>query len=359
MKNVIELNRILNGRKILHFGSLAGWPMTMAQVSRRIGIESINVIHEYKDVADLDRKLPYDVSLFEKKTNIFKKIFIILKFIHQVPRKYCLIHYHSSNFLHREIHWIFEGPYLKYKKIPMVLSLGGGDARIVKDALSLNKYFYRKENRIRDFLIKLRWMSWRKNVDVCATDPEMSVVASKYFDNIVIFRQPIDLENFVSIPPDPNNKKPLVLHVPTEPWVKGTREIELAVLSLKSKGFDFDFRLVRGLTQKEFHQELSKCDIYVDELKCGSHGVTAVEAMAMGKPTISFIRDDLKNIYPENLPIVNANPDTIESVLMGLIIDSELRNQIGCSSRLYVERYHDAEVVINEIAKTYIGLLKQ
>ena len=116
---------------------------------------------------------------------------------------------------------------------------------------------------------------------------------------------------------------------------------------------DFEFRLKRKLTQAEMYNEIVNCDIYIDELKCGSHGVTAAETMAAGKPTVTYIRPDLLEHFPESLPLVNANPDNIETVLESLIVDPELREEIGKKSRIYAETYHDLKVVIADLIEIY------
>lgn len=356
---LIGIQQCLGGRSVLHFGSLAGWPHTVARVSRKFGIAAENVIHNYKDVLDLDRKLPYDRTVFQTVEPFIKKAISTLKFLRDIPQNYCVAHYHSTNLLHREYHFLIEGPYLKRNKVPMVLSLGGGDARIDAEAAQVNKHYYKKSSVLHDLRIKLRWWSWSRCVSVCATDPEMAMIASNYFENVRLFRQPVELHRFPFNPPSADTQVPLLLHVPTNPKIKGTESIVRAVKALKRKGLEFDFKMVRRLTQDQFFDVLSRCDIYVDELRCGGHGMTAVEAMAMGKPTISYIRDNLIDKYPHDLPLVNANPDTIEDVLERLILDAQLRHQIGVASRAYVERYHDAEVVMEELAEIYVSLLKK
>jgi glycosyltransferase involved in cell wall biosynthesis len=356
---LVELQKQFEGRKILHFGSLAGWPHTVARVSRELGIAAENVVHEYKDVLDLDRKLPYDSSVFDhhdKYTNKVLKTFLFLKKCHQ---NYSLVHYHSTTFLHREIHFLLEGPYLKKKGVPMVLSLGGGDARLDRDAKKRNKFYYKNGSFLHDLKIKMRWLSWSRNVAVCATDPEMAMIAGDYFDHVEIFRQPVELKLFPFCPPSEFTDIPLLLHVPTNPEIKGTDDIIRAVKNLKQKGLKFEFKMVRQLTQKDFFELLSQCDVYIDELKCGGHGMTAVESMAMGKPTISYIRDDLVKKYPSDLPLVKANPDTIEEVLEGLIKDAKSRSEIGILSRKYVEKYHDARIVMQDLSQIYLRLLSE
>lgn len=358
INSLIKLQELKGGKPILHFGSLAGWPHTVARVGRKLGVDSENVVHVYKDVLDLDRKLPFDKSVFLESDGLAKKIIKNMNFLLNIPNSYSLVHYHSTTLLHREYHFLFEGPYLNRKKIPQVLSLGGGDARIDRAALDANPYYYKTPQFWHDLRIKLRWLSWSKNVAVCATDPEMAVIAQDYFENVKIFRQPVELAHFESKPPAVDCVKPIILHVPTNPHIKGTKYVLEAIENLKAKGLNFEFKMVRQLTQTQFFDELLNCDIYVDELRCGGHGMTAVEAMAMGKPTISYIREDLLGKYPDDLPLVNSNPDLIEETLERLILNAESRHAIGVASRRYVEKYHDADLVFGELSDIYAALLR-
>lgn len=357
INSLIEKQKELGGKRILHFGSLAGWPYTMAHVSRKLGIASENWVHFNSDVQDLSRELPFDSAIYNKEDGFIKKTSKRLKFIKDCPNNFCLIHYHGGNLFRADSHFIFEGPYFKRNEVPMVLSLGGSECRLRAFSNKMNKYYYKNPDFWDDIRIKMRWLSWRKNISVCATDPELAVIAEQYFENVTTFLQPINLSNFPVKIPDINNDKPLLLHVPTDPEVKGTELIIKVVENLQRKGLKFEFKMVRQLTQMEFYKLLATCDVYIDELRCGSHGVTAVESMAMGKPTISYIREDLISRYPEGLPLVNANPDTIESVLEQLILDARARSDIGTASRLYAEKHHDAIKIIQKMAPVYMSLL--
>ncbi|MDT4876001.1 hypothetical protein FQZ97_1114130 [compost metagenome] len=127
---------------------------------------------------------------------------------------------------------------------------------------------------------------------------------------------------------------------------------------LRAEGHAFEFRTTRQLTQTELYRAIEGCDVYVDELRCGSYGVTAVEAMAAGKATVTFIRPDLIDQYPPELPIVNANPDTIYDALKKLITEPDFRLERSLAGRSYVEKYHDSLVVAREMLEIYkqIGL---
>jgi glycosyltransferase involved in cell wall biosynthesis len=149
-----------------------------------------------------------------------------------------------------------------------------------------------------------------------------------------------------------NNKKPLIIHSPTSPQIKGTEFILNAIHNLKLK-HDFDFTLVQNMPRHAALDLMQQCDIYVDQLIVGGHGLAACEAMAFGKPVICFIKDSLLKEYPKELPIVNTNPDNITEVLEKLILDATMRNEIGKKSRAYIDKYHSEKYLAGEMIKIY------
>ncbi len=94
----------------------------------------------------------------------------------------------------------------------------------------------------------------------------------------------------------------------------------------------------------------------MDQLLLGTYGIVSVEAMALGKPVICYIRDDLISKYPEDLPIVNANPCTIEDALETLLANPKLRLELGMRSREFAERYHDSKVIAGKLVALYESL---
>lgn len=340
-------------KPVLQYGSLAGWPYWLSEGLKAIGCSSTNVIPEDIDVFDLNRHLPHDEALAIKSMTRCRKFLNRALFLHQVPSRFSLVHYHGSHLLRGSIHNWFEGPYLALRKVPMLVSFGGGDARLTDVARSKNPYFYRDIDPARDARTRAYLKALSKYVRFAATDCEMEEYVGRYFEKVFTFRQPVDLSRFSYSPPERLQRPPVLLHVPTEPHVKGTEQIVAAVERLQAEGLRFEFKMVRKLTQKEFYRELAQCDIYIDELRCGSHGVTAVEAMASGKPTITYIRPDLVEKYPAEMPLVNANPDTIADVLRNLIEDDASRADISLRSRQYAEKYHDSKVVAREMLEAY------
>jgi len=163
----------------------------------------------------------------------------------------------------------------------------------------------------------------------------------------------IDTERYQPVYPDPEKRKPMVVHAPSQPGVKGTEFIEQALDELRVKGMEFEYVRVHGLTHAKAMAVYRKADIVVDQLLLGSHGVFACEAMALGKPVICYILDELVDTYPEGFPVINANPDTIINVLEEVVASPERRAQIGRAGREYVERVHDIRQVAERLEKIY------
>jgi glycosyltransferase involved in cell wall biosynthesis len=178
------------------------------------------------------------------------------------------------------------------------------------------------------------------------------------FPTTYMTRTRLILSEFDPKYPDPNEQHPLIVHAPSKKNIKGTKEILDAIEQLKGK-YNFDFKLVHNLEHAKSLEIIRNCDIMVDQLSVGSYGVAALEAMAFGKPTICYLKSSLIPKYPSDLPIVNANPDTIVDVLESLLVDKQRRYTIGRKSRSYVEANHDAHKITRQLITIYQELLEK
>ena len=86
-------------------------------------------------------------------------------------------------------------------------------------------------------------------------------------------------------------------------------------------------------------------------IRCGT--AFAVEAMALGKPVLCYIRK--KEYLPDwaDCPIVNTPPEKIYENLLMLIKNRELRIEIGKKGRQYVEKVFSLQSVGERLDKIY------
>lgn len=345
---------------IYQFGSLAGWPHVLAKGLREKGHNSLNIVLDADDslgttngIGKSNRQLKYDEHLYSRNLPFLIKLFKRIMLVIRILRDGKVVHYHGGTILPKNLDVLI----FKIFKIPTVISWGGGDARLIDVASKINPYFFRYEEREKDKNIRKMLKRLSSYGIVVATDPEMAIYMKGYFDNVHTFRAPMDLKDLTCVYPDVENKKPVFLHIPTHPFVKGTVHVKHAFKKLKDEGFDFEPRLLDSrFTQAEVRKLISECDVYVDELRCGSYGVTAIEAAGSGKPTLTYILDEVWQKFPPEISFVNTNPDTIYENLKRLILNPAERREIGMKSRKYVEKYHAVDVVTDDMLSLYKSL---
>lgn len=158
--------------------------------------------------------------------------------------------------------------------------------------------------------------------------------------------------------PRASDPRPRVLHAPTNRGIKGTRFLAEAVADLQAEGFDFEFELVTGRTRAELRPLYESADVVVDQLLLGWYGGLAVEAMALERPVVAYIREDDLSFVPAEMraeiPVVRAEPHTIHEVLKQLLTErrGELA-ELGRRGRDYVCRWHDPAQIARKLVPEY------
>jgi len=164
----------------------------------------------------------------------------------------------------------------------------------------------------------------------------------------------VDLSRIAAAPPS-DRGRPLIVHAPSSRRRKGTEHVLAAV-----EGLDADLELVEGLHHDEALERYRAADIVVDQLNAGWYGLFAIEAMALGKPVVTFLRDEAVRRTEEALgmrvPIVSATAETLREALRPLVADAARRRALGAASRAYVERVHDIERVADRLLDLYARL---
>ena len=145
------------------------------------------------------------------------------------------------------------------------------------------------------------------------------------------------------------------MHAPSNREKKGTRWVVEACERLP-----VELDVVEGVRHDEARERYARADIVVDQLNAGWHGVFALEAMALGKPVVSYLRAELVDRaaagYGVRLPIVPATKETLVDALRPLVESPALRREVGAASRSYVERVHDIDRVAERLVEVYASL---
>ena len=171
--------------------------------------------------------------------------------------------------------------------------------------------------------------------------------------NVVPLR--VDISRFTPSYPRAETERIRIVHAPSHRGVKGSEYVLKAFEELNKRYDNIEFVLVEGKTQEEAFKLYQTADIVVDQLLIGTYGVFAIECMAMGKPVITYIKDEMRDKLPGELPIVSADIHTIGEVLEQLIRDGTLRREKGIAGRKYAEDYHDNRFGAGVLRDIYYG----
>lgn len=161
--------------------------------------------------------------------------------------------------------------------------------------------------------------------------------------------------------PDPLRREPLrIAHASNHRRFKGTNDLIRAVEALKAEGVQIELVLVEGIPNREALKIYRLADAIFDQCLMGNYGYFALEAMALGKPVMCFVRKpDEYLLHPEECPIINTHVDTLRDDLRRLVQRRHELGEIGRRGRRYVERHFSLEAFADRLGRAYrdLGLM--
>jgi hypothetical protein len=164
----------------------------------------------------------------------------------------------------------------------------------------------------------------------------------------------LDLSPFTPVPPS-DRERPIVVHAPSDRVKKGT---EFVIAACEELPVELD--IVEGLPHEQARERYARADIVVDQMNAGWHGVFALEAMALGKPVVLHLKQDVveqaERAYGTQVPLVPATKETLVDALRPLVDSPALRREIGAASRAYVEKVHDIDRIADRLVDVYARL---
>ena len=299
---------------------MAGIPWTNVQALRRKGIVAkLVVVERQKLHPEADWSLDRSGGFARKQLTQWRALARLL------PRTDVFHFYFGWTLVPRKVQW----PLLKAARRKSVLHFLGSDIR-GKTPAEL-AYARGADARIVGSYDALRWV------------PDAHVVPPG-----------LDLNEYKP-PPSEDRRRAVVLHAPSSRKRKGTEHVIAAC-----EGLDVELDIVEGLRHDEARRHYERADIVVDQLNAGWYGIFALEAMALGKPVLSYLRPEAVQQTERELgvevPIVPVTKETLRDRIAELATSAGERLRIGASSRAYVERVHDADQGAERLIAIYRSL---
>jgi len=176
-----------------------------------------------------------------------------------------------------------------------------------------------------------------------------------HWDTLMLAHFSIDADAWKPTKADtipPKGGKLRILHAPNHRAIKGTQYFLDAVKELKEEGLEIELILLERVPNDEVRRVMASADVVADQLIVGWYAMFALEGMAMGKPVLCYLREDLKQLYvasgliaSDEIPIINCSPATVKQAIRELASNRGRLAEIGKRSREYVIEHHSTQAV--------------
>lgn len=134
---------------------------------------------------------------------------------------------------------------------------------------------------------------------------------------------------------------------------------------LRSEGRDVELFYARDIPNRDVRYYQLQCDVVGDMLTLGWFGANVREAMMLGKPAVCYLRPSwIEQVrehapgYVEELPVVNATPETVHDVVSELLDNPGKRQELGERGREFALKWHSAQAGARRFDEIYSELLE-
>lgn len=349
--------------RVLHCPTdTGGHAWTLSRAERAWGVESDVMVRRSNWF-----QYPNDIDLHLEGRSLFGAGLRATSFLASAIRNYDVFVFNGgmSLFDLRQYHLHYlEIPLLKRMGKRIVMIFQGCDARIRGRCLAYpvsacaechDAYGYPCNDSL-DRKKRARWRKIAKYADrVFALNPDL--LHDLPGAELLPYAS-VDLQAWAPTKARRQRDRVVILHPPSSRNVKGTRHIIEVIRRLEGKGYPIDFILMENLPHSQVKEIYQQADIMIDQLLVGWYGGAAVEAMALAKPVLCYLREeDLDRFVPfkEKIPLMSATQETLYDRLVELIEDPARRARIGEESRRYVEEVHDPIRIAERLIRVYQG----
>lgn len=146
-----------------------------------------------------------------------------------------------------------------------------------------------------------------------------------------------------------------IVHATNHPGIEGTRHIEAAVERLKAKGWPIRFVWMHGRRPDEVLAELADADLAIGKMKMGYYANAQIESMALGIPTITFVRESLMTDELWRSGFIFSTIDKLETTIERFLREPESLAERRRISRDSILRLHNNEILVARLIAFYRG----
>jgi glycosyltransferase involved in cell wall biosynthesis len=144
-----------------------------------------------------------------------------------------------------------------------------------------------------------------------------------------------------------------IVHVTNHPGIEGTEYIQQAIQNLKKKGYSLNFVFLQGVSHNQVMKEHKDADLAIGKLKMGYYANAQIESMALGVPTITYVRPQFMTEELETSGFIFSTPDELEATLQFYLDHPEELEKKRRIARKTILQLHDNSVLVKRLMELY------
>ena len=155
-------------------------------------------------------------------------------------------------------------------------------------------------------------------------------------------------------PPLASGRRPVVVHAPSNPVLKGSELLDRLLAELVRRGV-IEYRRFSDVPPSQMPALYREADIVVDQVSgIADYGVAACEAMAAGRIVVSHVSTDVREHVRQRtgleLPIIEATPENICETIIGIVDDHGPAALVASLGPAFVRQVHDGRLSAERLA---------
>lgn len=135
-------------------------------------------------------------------------------------------------------------------------------------------------------------------------------------------------------------ERPVVLHAPSNPLLKGTDAVEEVLSGMERAGL-VEYRRLTGVPHARMAAFVADADVVVDQVVLGNPGVLVAEALAAGRLVVAHLSEEVRGRFEGALPVLEADPVTLREVLEQVLGDRPTHQELAARGPGWAREHHD------------------